>query len=121
MSTKPITTGEPLFSTLDPYIECSLKDAQDCLMNGDYKAALKIYDAVIRKRPHDSRALHYKGNILDLMGLFSDAIQCYDHALTSDPDDAELWYNKGITLTKMGSHEDALFHIKKGLTLLLGY
>jgi tetratricopeptide (TPR) repeat protein len=120
MSVESKSTNDAIFSQLEPLIESSLRNAHTCKMNGEYDAALRLYDEIIEKQPDNSRAWHSKGNVLDLMGVYSDAIQCYDTALECDPLNAELWYNKGVTLKKMGSHEDGVFHIRKGLSLSVG-
>ncbi len=115
-----MNTNIPMMFMLDPIVECSLRDANDCMMHGDYDTALKLYDQVIEKQPYNSRALMNKGNVLDLMGNHSEAIRCFDNALACDPYNAEAWYNKGVTLKKIGSLEEGTLHIKKGLSLSTG-
>ncbi|NLV27591.1 MAG: tetratricopeptide repeat protein [Methanomicrobiales archaeon] len=105
---------------VDPSVECALRDAQNCKMAGDYQLALNLYDQIINNDPANSRALHHKANVLDLMGNYSEAIKCYDSALECDPYDAEVWYNKGMTLRKVGKHEEGLDDIKKGISLAMG-
>jgi tetratricopeptide (TPR) repeat protein len=120
MSTELVNVGEAKFYTVNPLIECVLRDATDCQMNGEYETALRLYDEIIGKEPHNARALHNKANVLDMMGEYSEALRCYDEALECDPYNAELWYNKGVTLKKMGSLDEGTSHIRKGLSLSFG-
>lgn len=120
MSAKENSSYDRIVTILDPNIECTLHNAHNCKMVGEYKIALKLFESVIEKDPENVRALHYKANVLDLMGNHSEAIRFYDTVLKYDPYHAEAWYNKGMTLKKMGSHEEGQDHIKKGISLALG-
>lgn len=120
MVTDVVSTSGRTITKLDPSIECSLRDAHNCKMAGDYQLALNLYNQVIENDPANARALHQKANVLDLMGNYSDAIRCYDSALDCDPQNAETWYNKGMTLRKTGQHEEGLDHIRKGISLAMG-
>ena len=105
---------------LNPAIECSLRDAQNCKMAGDYTVALNLYNQILESDPSNASAMHHKANVLDLMGNYSDAIKCYTAAIECDPYNAEVWYNKGMTLRKVGNHEEGLEHIRKGISLAMG-
>lgn len=120
MTTEVISTPERTLVRFDQEIENAIRDAHNCKMAGDYILALSMFDDIIKKDPGNSRALHHKANVLDLMGNYSEALKCYNSALECDPYNAEVWYNKGMTLRKTGSHEEGLEHIRKGISLAMG-
>jgi tetratricopeptide (TPR) repeat protein len=120
MTTKAIVSNERTITKLDPNIVCSLRDADNCKMAGDYQLALNQYNKIIDVDPANAIALQSKADVLDLMGNFTEAIRCYETALECDPYNAEAWYNRGMTLRKTGRHEEGFESIRKGISLAMG-
>jgi tetratricopeptide (TPR) repeat protein len=120
MTTKAIISHDRTITKLDPNIVCSLRDADNCKMAGDYQLALNQYNKIIDVDPANAIALQSKADVLDLMGNFTEAIRCYETALECDPYNAEAWYNRGMTLWKTGRHEEGFESIRKGISLAMG-
>ncbi len=120
MGIEIMTVQAPIQSTINPAVECCLRDACNCMMAGDYTESLRLYDKVIDAEPHNSNALLNKGNVLDILGNYSDALKCYNSAIECDPYNAEAWYIRGVTLKKTGAVEEGLSDIRKGISLAMG-
>ena len=115
-----VTVQAPFQTKINPNIECTLRDASNCMMAGDYTASIRLYDKVIDAEPHNASAFLNKGNVLDILGNYSDALKCYNSAIECDPYNAEAWYNRGMTLKKTGAVEEGLKDIRKGISLAMG-
>lgn len=105
---------------LDPLTEIKLHQANEMKHRRDYARAIEVYDQVLEIDPKHARALHSKGNTLDLLGRYEEAISCYESALMCDPNNAETLYNKGVTLIKMGCQSEGLECIERGASLSFG-
>lgn len=84
---------------------------------GELEKAIEIFDHVLLMDPKNSRALHSKGDVFDLMGRYEEAVSCYKSALVYDPDNSETWYNLGITLSKIGYQDESEECIHRGVSL----
>jgi tetratricopeptide (TPR) repeat protein len=107
-------------SMLNPHVEIMLRQANEMKHREDYTKAIEAYDQVLKIDPRHARALHSKGNVLDMLGRYEEAISCYDSALECDSLNAETWYNKGITLNKTGCKNESIKCILRGLSLSIG-
>jgi len=107
--------------TLDPHEEIMLHQANEMKYHNEYAEAIRIYDQVLLINPRHVKALHSKGNALDMLGRYDEAISCYESALKFDPCNAETWYNKGLTLKKIGFENDASKCMKRGISIATGY
>ena len=112
--------GETRIVILDPHEEIMLHQANEMKYRKEYTEAIRIYDQVLQINPCHVRALHSKGNVLDMLGKYDEALSCYESALTFDPCNAETWYNKGLTLQKIGCENDASKCMKRGISIATG-
>jgi len=105
---------------LDPLAEIKLHQANEMKHRRDYAKAIEIYDRVLEIDPKHARALHSKGNTLDLLGRYEEAVSCYESALMCDPNNAETLFNKGTTLVKVGRQSEGIEFIERGVSLSVG-
>lgn len=105
---------------LDPNEEVMLRQANELKYHDEYAEAIRIYDQILLMNPSQVRALHSKGNALDMLGRYEEAISSYESALVFDPYNAETWYNKGLTLKKMGCENEASECMKRGISFAIG-
>jgi len=75
-----------------------LTEAFECVEDGNYADALKLYNLVLRHDPANIRALVDKGVTLQNMGRIKSALVSYDEALSISPDNIDAWINKGAAL-----------------------
>jgi tetratricopeptide (TPR) repeat protein len=113
--------AETRIVTIDPYEEILLRQANEMKYRDEYTEAIRIYDQVLLTNPCQVKALHSKGNALDMLGRYDEAISCYESALEFDPGNAETWYNKGLTLKNMGCENEASECMKRGISIATGY
>ena len=107
--------------TIDPYEEILLHQANEMKYRDEYAEAIRIYDQVLLMNPCHVKALHSKGNALDMLGRYDEAISCYESALEFDPFNAETWYNKGLSLKNKGCENEASDCMKRGISIAIGY
>jgi tetratricopeptide (TPR) repeat protein len=120
MAVESVSSGGSIQMKLNPLIECTLRDATNCQMAGDYQLARALFDQILEAEPDNVNALIGKGNVYDLQGNYSGALECYNSAIECDPYNAEAWYARGVTLKKTGAVEEGLNNIQKGISLSIG-
>lgn len=80
---------------------------------GDDRAAAKILDALIEKRPEDLRALYCRG-ILDLYASEPEsALKRFRQVAAADPQDAYPQYYTGQCLFQLSKYDEALVHFDR--------
>ncbi len=109
-----------IVDVLDPHAEIMLHQANEMQYRDEYTEAVRIYDQVLLMNPRHAKALHSKGDALDMLGRYDEAISCYESALTCDPSNAETWFNKGATLQKMGLKNDGSDCMTRGISIAIG-
>jgi predicted Zn-dependent protease len=77
------------------------------LRNGDFAAALKLYQQVVDVRPHDREALNGLGESQLNLNRFQDAAASLSASLRLEPHDDEVRYNLGLAWGKMGRQAEA--------------
>ena len=116
-----------LTDTLSNEIKNMLVQALECVEDGNYSDALRLYDLVLRKEPDNIGALVDKGATLQNMGKLKLAIRSYDKALCISPDNLDALLNKGVTLhsdqkyTKAIECYDLALKIDKKCAIALAY
>ena len=104
-----------------------LTEAFECVEDGNYADALKLYNLVLRHDPANIRALVDKGVTLQNMGRIKSALVSYDEALSISPDNIDAWINKGAALHSDQKYLDAIdcydtvLSIDKKCTMALAY
>ena len=104
-----------------------LTEAFECVEDGNYTAALKLYDLVLRHDHTNIRALVDKGVTLQNMGRIKSALTSYDKALSISPDNIDAWINKGAALHSDQKYLEAIdcydtvLGIDKKCTMALAY
>lgn len=107
---------------MDKYRISNLELARMSTLSGDYPAALKIIDLLIRQSPNDIDALLLKGNTLELqlsseseqsahyVDLLNTARACYEKVLSLDPDNS-------FALKDLADHYGSNGEVEKALSL----
>lgn len=85
-----------------------LKKAKQYLDKGNYKAAITIYDKVLKIDPYNNKALGNKGIALNNSGKYADAINMYDQILKINQTDTWVLTEKGRSLNNLGNYNDAI-------------
>ena len=116
-----------LSDTVDVNTDQLLTEAFECVEDGNYADALKLYDLVLRHDHTNIRALVDKGVTLQNMGRIKSALVSYDKALSISPDNIDAWINKGSALHSDQKYLDAIdcydtvLSIDKKCTMALAY
>ena len=93
------------------------EEAQAFMEEGDYRAALKCYDRLLRERPSDQALLFDKAELLVLLDKDEDALQCYTRVLDVDRRNRQAWFERANLLFGMSRHADALDSLREGLKI----
>ena len=113
--------------TMDAKIDKMLIQALECVEDGDYSDALKLYDLALQEEPDNARVLVDKGVTLQNMGRLKSAIRCYDKVLMRSPEHLDALLNKGATLHSDQKYLEAIecydtvLNIDKRCTMALAY
>lgn len=95
--------------------------AVDAEERGEFKNAIKVYDAVIRLTPDFADAYINRGDARRELGDFEDAIKDYDTAIRLGDDYAYVYLNRGIAKDDLGDKKGALEDYNKAIFLDLAY
>ena len=87
-----------LSKTMSSKIEKILIQALECVEDGNYSDALKLYDLALREEPDNTSILVDKGATLQNMGKLKLAIRSYDKVLDIAPEHLDALLNKGAAL-----------------------
>jgi len=87
-----------LSKTMSSKIEKILIQALECVEDGNYSDALKLYDLALREEPDNTSVLVDKGATLQNMGKLKLAIRSYDKVLDIAPEHLDALLNKGAAL-----------------------
>jgi len=104
-----------------------LKEAFECVEDGDYSKALKSYNLILHQDSNNIRALIDKGVTLQNMGRIKSALTSYDKALSISPNNLDAWLNKGSALHSDQKYLEAIdcydnvLDIDKKCTMALAY
>jgi len=71
------------------------------------KAAITLFDKVLKQEPENVKALFKKGLAQNQIRKYSDAVTTFDRLLKVNPKDVQALNNKGIALAEMGNIQDA--------------
>ena len=93
---------------VDKEIENILSNAYDCVEDGEFDEALKLYNFVLKQDPHNIDALVDKGVTLQNMGRMKLAIRTYDKALAVSPNNIDVLLNKGAALHSNQKYSEAI-------------
>jgi tetratricopeptide (TPR) repeat protein len=78
---------------------------------GNFDAAIKCYNRILKLDPSNENAWVNKGDILGVMGMHNEAIKCYSKVhkeIELDNKFAVVWNKKGLAYFGLGKYEDAV-------------
>jgi len=84
---------------------------------GDYAAALKVFEASLVARPNDADVLAARGYVERRQGRFDDAIASFRHALAHDPRNSVFAYALGDTCMMASRYGEAENWLQRALAL----
>lgn len=97
-----------LSKTLSRKTEKMLAQAFECVEDGNFFDALKLYDLALKEEPENIRILVDKGATLQNMGKLKLAKKSYDKALEISPDNLDALLNKGAVLHSEEKYLEAI-------------
>ena len=74
---------------------------------GQPKAAITLFNRIIKQEPKNTSALINKGLACNQIKKYSDAVTCFDLVLQINPKDSQAYNNKGIAMAEMGDTQSA--------------
>ncbi len=86
-------------------------------MRKDKNASIKAYDAVLKKRPTDLRALVNKGNAYFIAKEYSHAVEMYKKAIKVYPESVEAHFNLSNAYVRMFKTKDSEKEYKMALAI----
>lgn len=97
-----VATGDVRQSVTEKLNEANRRGGE-----GDYAAAIALYDEVLRQDPASAEALTYKGWMLSLSGQREEGLQALLEAATAHPDYADVHAFLAVVLFRSGLVEQA--------------
>jgi S1-C subfamily serine protease/tetratricopeptide (TPR) repeat protein len=93
---------------LEPKDRISMNNKASLLSRkGQYTAAIKIYDEMIRQSP-EAYSYSNRGNVKSALGQKQEAIYDYDRAIAINPDYADAYFNRGNAKSDLGQKPAAI-------------
>lgn len=113
----------------------TLEDAKSFALSEDFEQALNLVELLLRNNPHDTEALCFKGNVLEMWFQFdqchslsdamqksdsriSDAKHCYETALKNDPNSTRALRDLADNLKELGEKAKALETYNRLISIL---
>lgn len=87
------------------------------LINEDFPAAIKHFDAAIQHNPADGAAYNDRALCMVELGIIDQALEYFQRGIEAEPDFATIHHNKGWLLNNIGRHSEAIACFKKALSL----
>ena len=91
------------------------------MRNRDYHSALRTYQDIVRKAPHNARARNNLGMALEAQGRASEAVEQYEQALQREPNSAETRNNLGNAMSSQGRLAEAVTQYEQAMKLTPNY
>ena len=92
----------------------SKEDPEDLMYNAmsfiernQPKAAITLFNKIIKQDPKNIAALYNKGLALNRIKKYQDAVTCFNLLLEINPKDSQAYNNKGIAMAEMGDTQTA--------------
>lgn len=98
-----IMTRESVGSALEP-----LEQAIPLIQAGDYKMAIKILSAALKKDDQNPSLHYHRGVAQARLGKFFEAIESFDRALANGMHGTELMFQRGVCYSRLFRYEDAI-------------
>lgn len=105
-------TRESVSSALEP-----LEQAIPLIEAGDYKMALKILGAALKKFSSDPSLHYYRGLALARTGKYFEAIDSFDKAIANGMKTSELMFQRGVCYSRLFRYEDAIKDLSETLAM----
>lgn len=113
----------------------TLENAKSLALSEDFEQALNLVELLLRNSPHDTEALCFKGNVLEMWFQFDryhsssdvahtsdrriyDAKYCYEMVLQEDPNSTRALRDLADNLKELGEKERALEYYNKLVSVL---
>jgi len=93
-------------SSVDDWVSIAIEANE--FSKTDFKKAVGMYEAGIKKFPNNVNLLNSFGTLYIINKKYGDAIKYYDKSLEIEPDNATTLSNKGAALNYLDKHEDAI-------------
>lgn len=87
------------------------------LREGNFDAAVAIYQGILAQEPNNHKALHYLGLACYQMGKLQDAQEYLARSLNIEPQCASTWNDIGIVAAKSGDYNQSVTLFKRALHL----
>lgn len=113
--------GEDDHHTVVENLDQALLDALGAHNRKQYKRAINLYSAILRKDPQtyvQSLVLSHRGMAYFSESLFENALDDFDRALTCDPKNAKAFFFRGTVRQALGEDEAALVDFSRSLGLV---
>ena len=91
---------ESYLPELNADLRMYLADALEC--EGDYAAAIAMYDVLIEERKDYSAGYRARAYMRYILGQYEDSLADYDEALSLEPNNFDLYFGKYNVLGKLG-------------------
>jgi hypothetical protein len=88
---------------------------------GDFVAAVELYDRVLRLEPDYAKAHANRGNVLRCLARLNESLESFDCAIQIQSSYAEAHNNRGIALRDMKRLDDALASHERAIELKPDY
>ncbi|MCL2608033.1 MAG: tetratricopeptide repeat protein [Methanomassiliicoccaceae archaeon] len=99
----------------DRAVKLELADA--LTRNGDYNAAMKIYNEIQTKDPKDAEVIVLRGKLKAMAGDGSSAVALYHEAILEDPDNCDVLNELANALCESREYKQALNMISRAVEL----
>lgn len=108
------STATPVLG-ITPHAFEAYNSGIDELMQGDYEAALTLFDQVIDAEPDHADVHYFRGEALRLMGEFGQAIFAYDKAVTLNEDFVPAYLGRALTFAAREDDKNAILDFDRAL------
>lgn len=83
----------------------------------EFRAAIKAYEAYLKKNPKDAAAQYYLGLSYQKVFEDDDARKALQEAVKLEPEDSDYQYELGMVLIKLAKYDEAVAALKKSLQI----
>lgn len=107
--------GVALSQTIKDKFYLSYFKAQEAIIAGRLKTAIRYLDKALRENPYDIETYNDKALCLADLKKFDEALDCIDYALKNIAESKLLYHNKGWILLEKNRLREAIFNLRKAL------
>ncbi len=108
----------PVCGAVQEALEKETMDGMDAFEEGEYVEALKLFKAVVKKKPFSAFSIRDAGHAAFHLQDFNMAVDYYAKALKIQPNQLDTHFNIGLMHMKRGHVNDAMFSFMETLHLI---